>query len=199
VSAETEPLDEVTDALGLTIEVVEDLIGDIKAATAMALADDDYDAVETATARLRELQGFAGAVEELLARWQGSSARPAPAEGAPDVEATAAEHEPRRFLGRIPRGLRTPEPAFRVPVLTVLAEAGGALAAADALDRVGEAMESVLNDVDRQPLASTGSPRWRNTAQWARNELADRGYIDRSVRGRWSITPAGRAWLESRR
>lgn len=199
MSMETEPLDEVSDALGLTIEVVEDLIGDIKAAAEMALSSDDYDAVQTATGRLRELRAFADDVEELLARWRRSSARPVPAGDALDGESSDDAHEPRRFLGRIRRGLRTPEPAFRIPVLTVLARAEGGLPVAEAIDRVGKEMEGVLNDVDRQPLASTGSPRWRNTVQWARNQLADQGHIDRSVRGRWSITPAGRAWLDTRR
>lgn len=60
-------------------------------------------------------------------------------------------------------------------------------------------MADRFTEVDRETLPSDGlTLRWRNTAQWARNTLADHGYIDRSVRGVWTITPAGRAWLERR-
>ena len=47
------------------------------------------------------------------------------------------------------------------------------------------------------PLASDGvTPRWRNTAQWARNSLREQGLIrPDSPRGVWVVSDAGRAWL----
>jgi hypothetical protein len=42
----------------------------------------------------------------------------------------------------------------------------------------------------RQP--SGRDLKWRNTVLWARNTLADRGAIDRSIRGAWVITERGR-------
>jgi restriction system protein len=42
------------------------------------------------------------------------------------------------------------------------------------------------------------TPRWRNTAQWARNSLREEGLIrDDSPRGIWEITDKGRQWLKA--
>lgn len=200
MSIESDPLDEVSEALGLTTEVLEDLIGDLKASTQVALADEDFDGVAAATDRLRDLRTFATDVDGLVTRWRqltGTDVRHDPTNSAD----TEADDEPasKKFYGRVKRGLRTPEPEFRIPILQALVDAGGSLPAADALDSVGKRMDAQLNDTDRQVLPSDmRTLRWRNTAQWARNVLADQGHIDRSVRGTWTITPAGRVWLEGR-
>ena len=109
------------------------------------------------------------------------------------------DQDGRTYLGRVARGSRTPEPAFRVPILAVLIEAGGSLPMRDAIDKVGDLMAAELNEVDRQSLPSDEhAVRWRNTAKWARNNMADEGLLDRSTRGVWAITDAGRAWMETR-
>jgi hypothetical protein len=61
------------------------------------------------------------------------------------------------------------------------------------LDRVGQVMRSVLRDVDYQPLASDPElPRWRNSAQWARNSMVQEGLLKNdSPRGIWEISDAG--------
>ena len=46
------------------------------------------------------------------------------------------------------------------------------------MDRVYELMKDQLNDYDHTVLPSDGAtPRWRNTAQWARNTLREEGLI----------------------
>ncbi len=68
------------------------------------------------------------------------------------------------------------------------------------LDRVGEMMKGALRDVDHQPLKSDPhSPRWKNTAQWARNTMvADKLLLSKSPRGVWELSEAGRRYLQSR-
>jgi hypothetical protein len=60
-----------------------------------------------------------------------------------------------------------------------------------------KAMKPILKDVDHEPLASDPDmPRWRNSAQWARNTMRQEGLLkDDSPHGTWEITEAGRARL----
>jgi restriction system protein len=45
------------------------------------------------------------------------------------------------------------------------------------------------NVLMRGLLAAEGPPRWRNTAQWARNDLREQGLIrDDTPRSIWEIT-----------
>ncbi len=112
------------------------------------------------------------------------------------------EPEPthRRNLGRLARGARTPEEAYYPHVLRALVELGGSADLGDVLDRVGRTMAGELRAVDHQPLNSDpDTPRWRNSAQWARSELVKRGLMrDDSPRRTWAISDAGREWLAKR-
>ena len=103
----------------------------------------------------------------------------------------------RRDLGRLARGLRTPEAAFHAPVLQSLVDLGGSAPMAEVLEKVRQQMEGILKDVDYQPLASDPElPRWRNTAQWCRAGLVKEGLIKGdSRRGIWEISDAGRRHL----
>ncbi|MCK4316500.1 MAG: winged helix-turn-helix domain-containing protein [Anaerolineae bacterium] len=60
-------------------------------------------------------------------------------------------------------------------------------------------MKNQLNEYDRSPLPSTpDSPRWRNTAQWARNGMVKEGLMaSDSPRRIWEITDEGEQWLEA--
>jgi restriction system protein len=67
----------------------------------------------------------------------------------------------------------------------------------DTLLAVEKKTKSMLKKVDYEPLASEREmPRWRNTAQWARNTIAKEGLLKAdSPRGIWEISEAGRQWL----
>lgn len=99
---------------------------------------------------------------------------------------------------RLPRGLKTPQQAYCVPILEALVARGGSAPMADILDEVHERMRDRLNKYDLEPLSSDPAQlRWRNTAQWARNWLREQGYIrDDSPAGVWAISDPGRAQLE---
>jgi restriction system protein len=95
------------------------------------------------------------------------------------------------------KGLKTPEAACMRPILEVLVDLGGSGDVNTVLDQVYAKMALQLNDHDRAPLASDGvTPRWRNTAQWARNALREQGLLRTDLpRGVWGINEKGRAWL----
>jgi hypothetical protein len=99
---------------------------------------------------------------------------------------------------RLARGLRTPEPAFVVPILKALRDLGGRAPMQHVLEKVGAAMKDQLREVDREPLKSDPNrPRWNNTAQWARNTMVDEGLLRRnSPRGIWEISEAGLRHLQ---
>ncbi|MGC8862846.1 MAG: winged helix-turn-helix domain-containing protein [Armatimonadota bacterium] len=84
------------------------------------------------------------------------------------------------------------------PILKALCDLGGSGEVGLVLDRVYEMVKDHLKPADLEPLPSDPtSVRWRNTAQWARWDLVERGLITRgSTRGTWEITEAGRRWLE---
>lgn len=63
------------------------------------------------------------------------------------------------------------------------------------MSQIAEFLEEIRKDVDYQPLASDPEmPRWRNSAQWARNTMRQEGLLkDDSPHGTWEITEVGRA------
>lgn len=154
----------------------------------------------------RQLADQAEAVTDLIDRVQQVKAdwdrlavtvRVGVADAPGDAPTEPANAQPRRSLGRVARGTRTPEAAFFIPILRALDESGGAAPMAEVIERVGVFMDDDLNDIDRQGLQSDADTvRWRNTTQWARNELVKLGLMAPSrQRGVWEIADAGRAYL----
>ena len=92
-----------------------------------------------------------------------------------------------------PRGLKTPQRAFRLHILQVLQKLGGS---ADA-KRVQAELEKfmTLNAYDLEPLqpAKPGEKRWWKSAQFERFMMVKAGLLfANSPRGIWQITDAGR-------
>ncbi len=104
---------------------------------------------------------------------------------------------PVKRVEKLPRGRRTPESLFRLPVLQVLVDLGGSGETKIVLDRVGEMMANILNEYDRQMLPTGKEIRWRNTAMWARADMVREGLMsNQSPVGLWEITEEGREYLE---
>lgn len=94
-------------------------------------------------------------------------------------------------------GLKTPEHAFRIPILKALMELGGTGATQEVVDIVGRIMDDLLNDYDREMLRSGRSQRWRNSAQWERATMVEEGLLKGdSPRGIWEISEKGRTYLK---
>ncbi len=86
------------------------------------------------------------------------------------------------------------------PILKALADLGGSARMSEVLVRVEQLMRGVLKNVDYEPLSSDPeTPRWRNTAQWARNSMVKEGLLKQnSPRGIWEISEARRQFLTRR-
>lgn len=188
---ENNPQD-VASAFEILLEEVEAEIDFINGVGSKAFGARDYDRAKEALERAAVLTAFRDKVASLRSEWDALAAV---ADREEDDE-TKAE---RRNLGRLRKGTRTPDKAFRVPILKVLAQMGGAGKVGDILDRLGKAMKPILKDVDYQPLASDpNNLRWRNTAQWARNSMVKDGLLKPdSPRGVWEVSDTGKSYLKT--
>ena len=132
--------------------------------------------------------------------------RPAPVGRRPSVLERAAagrvkeaasppvQPAPRRRKGEVQR---TPQEAYRVPILRALVAMGGSAEVADVLELVFETMKGSLTAHDLELVPSGQEDRWRNAAKWCRNDLCKMGLLLRdSPHGVWEISQAGREWLQ---
>lgn len=100
------------------------------------------------------------------------------------------EEAPRAQTGTI-----LPAEEYDIPLLSVIAEHGGAAPARDVITELGKKLGGRLTPLDRERLAS-GGVRWENRAQFVRLRLVDQGLLAKdSPRGTWSLTDLGRARL----
>ncbi len=179
--------DNINTAFEILLEEIEIFIDNLNNEGAAMLREGKYAAasriIEAGT-RLTEFREKVKALQKELASDVATSLRP-------EVKAYQAGK------GRLARGLRTPEPDFRRPILETLVELGGKASPSEVLDRVGEKMKDVLKEYDYEPLPSDPkSVRWRNTAQWCRNTLVREGLMKSdSPHGVWEISDLGREEL----
>lgn len=159
-----------------------------RAAALGALCQD----VEALGVRLRELMDEAGE-EPMAARRPPAALGRAAAPRVHESPAPPPKVTPRR---RTVAGRRTPQEAYRVPILRALVALGGSAEVADVLDHVYEAMKDFLSAYDMELVPSGQEERWRNAAKWCRNDLRKAGLLrGDSPRGVWEISAAGREWL----
>lgn len=176
--------DEVREAVLEVVGILEDLRGEIRQrAAARVMAGDD----STAFALMelaRRVEQFADSIRGWKPAQQKDSISP---------------HRVTRVMtGKLPRGVRTPDKAFYLPILRALVKLGGAAPVRKVLSLVGEQMKDQLRDVDWQPLQKDPNTlRWENTAMWARYKLIQQGLLrNDSPKGIWEITESGRRYLE---
>lgn len=181
----------VSSAFEMLLEEVEAEIDFVNNVGSKAFEGRVYERAKEALERAGVLTSFRDRIAALRKEWEDLAAA---AEREEDEETRAA----RRNLGKLRKGLRTPEAAYYHPILMVLERMGGSGKVADVLEKVKQIMKPVLKDVDYEPLASgPDNPRWRNTAQWARNSMIKEGLLKAdSPRGVWEIADKGRAMLK---
>ena len=93
---------------------------------------------------------------------------------------------------KLRKGLKTPQQAYRQPILEALYELGGSASVGDVLHIVKKKMQPVLNDVDYQKLPSGVDFRWHNTAMWERFDLVNEGLLKSgSPAGIWELSDNG--------
>ena len=183
----------LSSAFEMLLEEIEAEIDFVNNVGSKAFESRIYERAKEALERAGILTSFRDRVATLRKEWEDLAAA---AERDEDDE-TRAE---RRNLGKLRKGLRTPESAFYFPILQILEGMGGTGKVADVLDQVKRVMKPVLKEVDYEPLASgPDNPRWRNTAQWARNSMIREGLLKAdSPRGMWEITSKGKQSLHGR-
>ena len=92
---------------------------------------------------------------------------------------------------------KTPQDAFREPLLQVLYERGGSGRPKDLYLPLKQRMEDQLIADDLEHLAS-GGERWWKSVNWARFDLVQDGYLrNDSPRGVWALSEKGTALVES--
>lgn len=181
---------EMNIAFEILLEEVESVVNELNNEGARAFGSGDYDKASGVIQQATRLTDFRERVRGLQREWKTVFAPAAP-----------RRRKRRRKVGpRLARGLRTPEDAFRTPILEALVELGGSADINKVLDLVGTKMEGTLNKYDRQRMPSDPTlVRWRNTAQWCRVVLVEEGLLQPdSPRGLWEISPEGRRALQAR-
>jgi Mrr N-terminal domain len=119
-----------------------------------------------------------------------------PPESAPAAPMHYSPTSPRSGMGKS----FTPTDAYWIPILESLTERGGREHCDVILDMVEKKLARILTPEDHELLPSGISCRWRNRAQWQRQNMIQQGLLSKhSVRGVWEITKEGRAWLSSRK
>ena len=181
----------VSSAFEMLLEEIEAEIDFVNGVGAKAFDSRDLDKAKEALGRSGTLTAFRDRIAALRKEWEEMAAV---AERDEDEETRAQ----RRNLGKLRKGVRTPESAYYQPILQALDGMGGSGKVADVLERLGQIMKPVLKKVDYAPLASgPDNPRWRNAAQWARNSMIREGLLKAdSARGVWEIADKGRAILK---
>ncbi len=182
----------VAAAFEMLLEEIEAEIDFVNRAGARAFEESAYDKAKEAIERAKQLTDFRAKADALRREWENLFA---PEEDEEDMEAQAA----RRNLGRLRRGQRTREEAYYRPILEALQALGGSAQVNEVFDHVLEIMRSTLRDVDFEPLTSDpDTPRWKNTAQWARNAMVKEGLLrNDSPRGVWAISAVGVRFLHN--
>ena len=182
---------DVSAAFELLLEEIEIEINALDKAASKAFEDHDRKKAREALELAEQITSFRDKVVSLRKEWETLAQTPKVGVNKEFLPAG------RRNFGRLQRGMRTTEEAFRLPILQVLNASGGSATVSDALAKLEPLMQGILQQVDYEPLPSQPeTPRWTNTAQWARYTMAKEGLLkSNSPRGIWEITEAGRRYL----
>lgn len=106
------------------------------------------------------------------------------------------ENSPRKS-SRLRKGLKTPQQAYRRPILEAIYELGGRGTVDSVLKRVEEKMRGLLGEFDYEGTPLGGYIRWQNTAEWERFALVKEGLLKAdSPRGIWELSDKGLAEIK---
>ena len=183
--------DDVGAALNLLRDALAEEAQRINEEGAKAMKAGDYSTAEGVLDFAKRLLAFRSRVEGLGREW-------AELEGLRDKSSTAVQEiVGKRFFGRQSSGEITSHEDYCRPILEILVEMGGKGRTKAVLDRVGEKMKGILKPKDYEKHQSRAKQiRWRNSAQWARNLMANEdGRMKKTPRGFWEISEKGRMWL----
>jgi predicted dehydrogenase len=185
--------DDVSAALHLLGDSLEAEVQRINTEGSQAMQVGDYDTAQAVIDFAKRLTAFRAKVNDLGEEWMKLE------ELRDKATAEVQQIVSKRFFGKSKKGLITPHLDYCKPLLEVLEQMGGSGKTKDVLDQLGEKMKPILKPKDYEPHESHPKQiRWRNHAQWARNQMAniDGRMKKDSPRGIWEISPAGKFWLK---
>jgi restriction system protein len=170
-------------ALAALRSQIQDRLEDVQEAVKQAVDLGQYVQAQAALQDATALTGLLKDLDAWAERFAGLISPPAE-----DLSPGDAE--------RLRKGLKTPQSAYRVPILRAIVALGGEGQIGAVLAQVYEEMKERLNAHDLGTLSDGKTLRWRNTAQWTRNSMREEGLIrDDSAYGIWAISEKGRQWL----
>jgi len=178
---------EVNYAFEILLEEIESVVDSLNEDGAETFRKGDYERAKQLIEDATRLTEFRKRVKDLQKEWQAIFANKA-----------VKKKKTGKKYRKIQRGLRTPEDAYRIPILESLVELGGSGRISEVLDIVEKKMKAILNPYDYERLSSPPHDfRWRNTAQWCRNTMVNEGLLKSdSPRGIWEISEEGKKYLE---
>jgi restriction system protein len=185
--------DDVSAALHLLGESLEVEVQRINTEGSQAMQVGDYDTAQAVIDFAKRLTAFRAKVNDLGEEWMKLE------ELRDKASAEVQQIVSKRFFGKSKKGQITAHLDYCKPLLEVLEEMGGKGKTKEVLDKLGEKMKPILKPKDYEPHESDSKQiRWRNTAQWARNQMVneDGRMKKNSPRGVWEISSAGSAWLK---
>ena len=143
-------------------------------------------------------------IDDEVYTWLQSQARPfednpntvlrkiAGLDGTKKLNGLAAK-ERRVNSAHTPRGRKTPQQAFRVPLLRLLKRHDGEMHRAQALKELEGAMTDQLTDFDKADINS-GTVRWEKSAEWEVRAMREQGLLKpvlETSRGIWALSDKG--------
>lgn len=142
---------EVAIAFDIVLEEIENAIAALNQQGAEAFQNGKYDVARDLMEKGSQMAAFRTKVNDLQKEWLNIFATVTPPK---------TRRRSRKVAERLKRGLRTPEDAFRVPILQSLTELGGSGAMADVLDRVEVTTYPFCGECAKLSLWS--SSRWKS-------------------------------------
>ena len=183
---------DVMPAFDMLMEEFDAIVTHLNQQGAQLMQAKDYAQAREVISKAEAVLAFQAKVKSLQDEWVHMAV--------PPTLKTPKKKKPvkRTMTKLLKQGLRTPNEAFRLPILQALIKLGGSGRLGEVLDLVELMMKDQLNKYDYQTIPSDPNViRWRNNAQWARLKLVQDGYLaSDSPRGVWEITDSGRALVE---
>ena len=185
---------EVSTSFEILLEELENIVEALNQEGAKQFSRSAHEDASKTLEKVKLITSFRGKVKQLQNEWNTLEAQ-----SINKRKPLSRKRGKKKSPARLERGLRTPEDEFRIPILDALAQLGGSTPIGDVTDQLEKSMADVLNEYDWQTLPSVPNvPRWRNTAQWARQSLVNDGYLSGdSPKGIWEITDSGRELLRT--
>lgn len=183
---------EVIFAFEILLEEIGAAIKKLNNDGADAFANNKPELASQVAEQVKQVRDFKGRLKKFYDEWTELEA---------NLFGKPVEKARSRFVGqRLPKGLRTPEEEYRLPILETLRVMGGSGQIKAVLSIVYEKMKETLNEHDLKPLPSSPeTPRWFNSAQWCRARMVKEGLLrSGSPHGIWEIDDAGLEELRKR-